>query len=100
MIFNLPIDITPLLELNYLALSVGVIVAFYIIQVFIIEYHLIRFGIGSHPKLFALVFFIGAILIFGANVAGFYNLDPKEIFIGFQKLISEIDFRIPEANIP
>ena len=43
--------------------------------VFVIFYHLTRFGVGTQPKRFAAVFFIGSVILFGASVILFANLD-------------------------
>ena len=56
----------------------AIIVALYLIfwgAVFVILYHLTRFGVGTQPKRFAAVFFIGSVILFGASVILFANLD-------------------------
>ena len=45
--------------------------------VFVILYHLTRFGVGTQPKRFALVFFLGAAVLFGTSLILFANLDIK-----------------------
>lgn len=53
----------------------------YWIGAFIILYHLIRFGIGSRPKMIAFIFFIGSVVIllfvatlfFSSNVVHLFN---------------------------
>ena len=42
---------------------------------FIILYHLARFGVGTQPKKFAIVFLIGSVALFFASVLLFANLD-------------------------
>ncbi len=42
---------------------------------FIILYHLTRFGIGVQPKRFAAVFLFGSVVLSGAAIILFMNLD-------------------------
>ncbi len=46
---------------------------------FVVLYHLTRFGVGTQPKRFALVFFLGAAALFGASLLLFANLDVKTL---------------------
>ncbi len=47
--------------------------------VFVVLYHLTRFGVGTQPKRFALVFFLGTVVLFGASLLLFANLDVKTL---------------------
>jgi hypothetical protein len=47
--------------------------------VFVILYHLTRFGIGTQPKRFAAVFLLGSVLIFGVFITSFANIDVTSI---------------------
>ena len=42
---------------------------------FAVLYHLVRFGVGVQPKRFAAAFLVGSVLLFGASVILFANLD-------------------------
>jgi hypothetical protein len=46
---------------------------------FIVIYHLARFGIGTEPKKFAVIFFLGSVVLFFVNVLLFANLDFASI---------------------
>jgi len=48
--------------------------------VFIIIYHLIRFGIGVKPKMLALFFFLGSLLLFGLAIWAWSQVNWEEIF--------------------
>ena len=61
----------------------AIIVALYLIfffSVFFILYHLTRFGVGTHPKRFAAIFFLGAVVLFGVSILLFANLDLGSFF--------------------
>jgi hypothetical protein len=51
----------------------------YLWYVFSIIYHLIRFGIGVEPKLLALVFFIGSVLLFVLALFALSQINWDEI---------------------
>jgi hypothetical protein len=55
----------------------------YWIQAFFIVYHLTRFGIGSRPKIMALAFFIGSILLFVNVVNSYYEIGTPLFFLKF-----------------
>ncbi len=38
--------------------------AFYWLQAFFIIYHLVRFGVGVKPKMVAIIYFLGAIILY------------------------------------
>ncbi|KKT79012.1 MAG: hypothetical protein UW76_C0040G0001 [Parcubacteria group bacterium GW2011_GWF2_44_8b] len=48
---------------------------------FIILYHLTRFGIGVQPKKFAAVFLFGSVVLSGAAIILFMNLDIKPLLL-------------------
>ncbi|OHA91013.1 MAG: hypothetical protein A2758_01320 [Candidatus Zambryskibacteria bacterium RIFCSPHIGHO2_01_FULL_49_18] len=61
----------------------AIIVALYLIfwgAVFVILYHLTRFGVGTQPKRFAAIFFLGAVVLFGVSILLFANLDLGSFF--------------------
>jgi len=47
----------------------------YWLNAFFIIYHLTRFGIGTYPKLIALVFFAGSVALFAAVLITFGRMD-------------------------
>ena len=47
----------------------------YWVNVFFIVYHLTRFGIGPVPKLFAMLFLLGAIGLFSATMLAYSRVD-------------------------
>jgi len=47
--------------------------------VFVIFYHLTRFGVGTQPKRFAAAFFLGSVILFGASVIFFANVDISSL---------------------
>lgn len=60
----------------------AILTAFFLLywtNVFFIVYHLTRFGIGPVPKLFALVFLLGSILLFSLAVLVYGRVDFPEI---------------------
>jgi len=62
-----------------------IILALYLLYVFFIIYHLIRFGIGSLPKILAFIFLIGSFFFFLLAIAAFSQVSWDEIL----KFISE-----------
>lgn len=54
---------------------VGLIFLAYWIIVFVILYHLARFGIGVQPKRFAAIFLFGSVVLFSASVLIYINVD-------------------------
>jgi hypothetical protein len=61
------------------ALLVGLAILLYWAMVFIIFYHLTRFGIGTQPKRFAALFLLGSVLLFGIFIFSFANIDVSSI---------------------
>ncbi|MDB5266189.1 MAG: hypothetical protein JWN89_4 [Parcubacteria group bacterium] len=61
---------------HFLANLLAVVVYFlFWSEVFIILYHLTRFGIGTQPKRYAAVFFLGSIILFLVSVVAYFTLD-------------------------
>ncbi|MEI6296592.1 MAG: hypothetical protein WCO84_03000 [bacterium] len=50
--------------------------AFYLLYSFFIVYHLARFGVGVQPKILALFFFIGALVLIIPSFILFSSLNP------------------------
>lgn len=57
-----------------------IVLAFFIWYAFAIIYHFIRFGVGTTPKILALVFFIGSFLLFAFPVTAYFKVNWSEIF--------------------
>jgi hypothetical protein len=62
-----------------IALLVGLTILIYWGMVFVIFYHLTRFGIGTQPKRFAAIFLLGSVLIFGVFILAFANIDVSSL---------------------
>lgn len=62
----------------------------YWITVFIIFYHLIRFGVGTQPKKIALLFLLGAIGFFFVSVALFMSVDWVIVWNEIGKILQTI----------
>jgi hypothetical protein len=54
---------------------IGAFFLFYWAQAFFIVYHLVRFGVGTKPKLVALIYFAGAILLYTVVSNGISQID-------------------------
>jgi len=66
---------------------------FYWIFNFIIIYHLVRFGVGVQPKIFAIIFFLGTIFLFLATIILYFSLDLtplEEVFVNFKNFSPNI----------
>lgn len=84
-------------KINFAAILFSFVFLIYWIYVFVIIYHLVRFGIGPKPKLFALIFLAGAVILFTTSIFSFGQIDFTDIF---EKLKTK-DFRTaPRFNIP
>lgn len=60
--FNFVDSLFPKIRVDFLLF--GLIFIIYWLYVFVIIYHLTRFGVGPRPKVVAFVFFIGAVVLF------------------------------------
>ncbi len=56
------------------------ILFFYFWYAFSIIYHLIRFGIGTQPKIISLIFFLGSFLMFVLVINSYFRVDLQNIF--------------------
>lgn len=56
-----------------------IILGFYLWYAFSIVYHLIRFGIGTKPKILALIFFVGSVLLFSITIDAYNEVDWQYI---------------------
>jgi len=64
-----------------LILAVALLLVFFAYWIFnfIIIYHLNRFGIGTQPKRFAVVFLLGSIALFFVCILIFANVDTTNL---------------------
>jgi hypothetical protein len=79
------------------------VIFFYWIWAFIIIYHLVRFGVGINPKIIAMIFFIGSMLLFMITVSAFNQINLSDLAANFNILnILNIDtvIRIPNISLP
>lgn len=73
---------------NYLPSFLYIILfAIFIWYTFVMIYHLIRFGIGTKPKIFALVFFIGAVLLLIITIDAYKKITWEEMFSFIRNII-------------
>jgi uncharacterized membrane protein len=67
-------------------------------QAFFILYHLVRFGIGSAPKILALVFVLGSVVLFIATFVFYSQIDITQSLEQFRgQYIQTLD--IPKVPI-
>lgn len=48
---------------------------FYWVDVFLLLYHLTRFGVGTQPKRFAAVFLVGTVVLFSVSILAYASVD-------------------------
>jgi len=60
---------------NYFYVLVIFFFIFYAVYVFLISYHLTRFGIGIKPKVASFIFICGSMILLVGVVASFYQVD-------------------------
>ena len=68
------------LEIIVNMLIAGIFFAYWGV-VFIILYHLTRFGIGVQPKRFAAVFLLGSVILSGVAIISFMNIDINQLVL-------------------
>ena len=56
-----------------------IVLAIFIWYAFSIIYHFIRFGIGTTPKIFALIFLVGSFLLFTSVIGAYARVNWSEI---------------------
>ncbi len=64
----------PSLEIIFNILIALVFVVYWVI-VFVILYHLTRFGVGVQPKRFAAIFLVGSVILFSLSIVAYLNVD-------------------------
>ena len=70
---------TPNIDLILFGLAAIIILGFWIF-VFIIFYHLVRFGIGTQPKIISALFVLGSFSLFFISTMLFLGIDWSSIF--------------------
>ncbi len=70
-------------KINFAAMLFVFIFLIYWTYVFVIIYHLVRFGVGPKPKLFAMIFLAGAVILFTAAIYSFSRVDLTKLNIPF-----------------
>lgn len=76
-------------RINLPLILLAVSICFYVAYVFAILYHLIRFGIGARPKLTALIFFAGSVLLLMIALTTYNTLDVRAAASGLEKAFGE-----------
>lgn len=65
-----------MLNIDFITLALAFILIIpYWAFVFIIFYHLVRFGVGTQPKILSAIFVFGAFVIFFITIVIFSNID-------------------------
>lgn len=79
-------------KVNYLYILVGFFFVFYATYVFLISYHLTRFGIGVKPKAASFIFIWGSLILLVSVVTAFNQINFQEVL----NLLRQSDlFKIP-----
>jgi len=62
-----------------LSLIFSLFLVIWLVYVFVIFYHFIRFGIGVQPKILSFIFLIGSFLFFILMVFSFFQVNWQEV---------------------
>lgn len=91
-----------ILNLIPFSLLLGVLLFLvYWVQAFFILYHLVRFGIGAQPKIVALLFFMGSIVLFMATTFAYSQVDlSSAISRAREQFNKPIQLDLPKVNYP
>ena len=81
----------PNIALIFIAIAAIIVVSFWVI-VFIIFYHLVRFGVGTQPKFLSAVFILGSGALFILSVYFFVNVDWSHILAQLIQAIRSAHF--------
>jgi hypothetical protein len=79
-------------QINYLYILIGFFFIFYATYIFLISYHLTRFGIGVKPKVASFIFTWGSLILMIGVAAAFQQVNFQEILNFWQQ--SDL-FKIP-----
>lgn len=75
-------------DIIFLSLALLLILSYWIF-VFIIFYHLVRFGIGTQPKIASAIFVFGSLSLFFVSVIFFSNIDWNLLGTNAIRLLKE-----------
>lgn len=67
------------INLVLIALAAIIVLSFWVF-VFIVFYHLVRFGIGTQPKILSAVFMFGSFALFFLSIFLFSNIDWNYLY--------------------
>ncbi|MGD0976685.1 MAG: hypothetical protein ABR875_00075 [Minisyncoccia bacterium] len=86
----------------FVSIILAIVIFGYWIYAFFIIYHLVRFGIGVRPKIFALIFFFGSMALFMLAISAFNQIDLSAVSLHFSGLNinSNIKWSPPSFNFP
>lgn len=82
-------------SINYAAVLLISVSVFYWIYVFVVIYHLVRFGIGLTPKILALIFLAGSVMFFTTALVLYYRVDLDQLFANIRP---DNFFELPQSN--
>jgi hypothetical protein len=74
-------DLSFLSRINIAGIIIGILLLIYFIYIFLIQYHLIRFGVGIRPKIMAAVFVFGSLILLLPVIFFYIKFDFQE-FMG------------------
>ncbi|MCX6736655.1 MAG: hypothetical protein NTW73_00995 [Candidatus Parcubacteria bacterium] len=83
---------TTINKINVPLILFGIIIFFYLWYVFSILYHLIRFGIGTHPKMIALIFFVGSIILVAICFITYFSISWADLINQISNLINQFSY--------
>ena len=67
-------------KINYSAVLLVLASAFYWAYVFVTFYHLVRFGVGTRPKIFALIFLAGSAVFFAVTMFFYHRANIQQTY--------------------
>jgi hypothetical protein len=69
-----------MLDINLILLAIALLlILVYWISSFIIFYHLVRFGVGTQPKIISAVFVLGSLVLFFTSTVLFSGIDTSRL---------------------
>jgi hypothetical protein len=83
------------LNLPFLLILVGILFVVYWVNAFFLMYHLVRFGIGPRPKLLALIFFIGSIVLFAGATYASSTMRLEDFILVIRSYIQQVPLPSP-----
>ena len=69
--------------MNIPLIGFALVLGLYWIGAFIILYHLVRFGVGTGPKLSAIIFFFGSVILLIIATAMYIHFDYNALIASF-----------------